>query len=609
MNIDELREKARSLPLLPGVYLMSDRDGAIIYVGKAKALKNRVSQYFQDTPHDGKTAAMVRQVASFDYIVVGSEFEALVLECALIKRHMPRYNILLKDDKSFPYLRLPPGPYPRFAIASRPARDGARWFGPYHSRYEARNAVAAVSRALGLPSCTRKFPRDIGKERPCLDYQLGLCAGWCLPDAPGEAAYARRMDEAAALLEGRSQALVNALSDEMEREAEALRFEHAAALRDRIRAVTHLRKKQKVVAGAMADTDVIGLFAGGAKTGFAVLHYTGGDLIGRDVRVLETPMEYAPEALLSALITQYYDGRGRLPRTLLLPLSPEGEEDLVHFLSEQGGRPVRLLVPQRGDKRALVDMAGKNAREEAERLTTGEERVSRILTELGRLTGRGAPRRIEAFDISNTGASDIVASMTVFENGKPKKSAYRRFHIKNQDTPDDYRAMDEVLRRRLAREGTHDEKFGAAPDLFLIDGGAAHAAVAARAVSDVGMKIPVLGMVKDDRHRTRALVDPDGRELGLSANPALFAFIGRIQEETHRFAVTYHHARHGRRSLHSALEDIPGVGAARRKALLAAFGSVRAIAEADEDALAAAVPRHVAQAVRRHYHPGAGADE
>ena len=605
MTREELREKANDLPLEPGVYLMMDKSGKVIYVGKAKKLKNRVSQYFQETAsHTEKTRAMVAQVDHFDTIFVSSEFEALILENSLIKRHMPRYNILLKDDKGYPFVRLSNQPYPRFSMVNRLAEDGARYFGPFGGRRETRQAIDAVCTALRLPTCRRQFPRDIGKERPCLNYHMGRCDGFCRPGLSREE-YCARMEQAAALLEGKGKQLIQNLTAEMEAEAESLHFERAASLRDRIAAIGTLSKRQTVIAGICADTDVWGIFCGAGKCCYAVLHVEDGQLTGREAELFSPGTEEDESEILSAVTAQYYLPRALLPHEILLPADSEDSGGLSEALTRRAGHKVYVHVPQRGEKAELLSMARRNAMEEAERATTDSERGSHTLELLARMTGLpGPPGRMESFDISNTGASDVVASMVVYSGVKPLKSAYRRFQIKGlKGHPDDYASMQEVLHRRLQRAADGDEKFLPLPDLFLIDGGITHAQAALRVAREFGCTVPVFGMVKDDRHRTRALVTPDGREIGIAANQAVFSLIGQIQEETHRFAISYHHQSHEKSTLHSTLDEIPGVGPKRRETLRRHFGSLKAIRTADEAALAAAVPKDTARAVWKFFHP------
>ncbi len=605
MTKDELKEKANDLPLLPGVYLMMDKTGKVIYVGKAKKLKNRVSQYFQDSAsHTSKTRQMVAQIDHFDTIFVSSEFEALVLENSLIKRHMPRYNILLKDDKGYPFVRLSKEEYPRFSMTHKWANDNAKYFGPFGGRYETRQALDAVCAALRLPTCSRRFPRDIGAERPCLNFHMGRCDGFCRKEMSAEE-YNRRIRQACQMLEGKAKDLLREMTAEMEAEAEALRFEQAAALRDRINAISALSKKQTVIAGLCADTDIWGLYRGAGKCCCAILHMEEGNLAGRETQLFSAPMEESQEEMLSALTAQYYLPRAVLPHEILLPFAAEGDcESLSEALTRRAGHKVWVHVPQRGEKADLRAMAQRNALEEAERATTNEERTAHTLELLQKMLDLPAPPgRMESFDISNTGGSDIVASMVVYSGVKPLKNAYRRFRIKSLgEHPDDYASMREVLTRRLQRAADGDEKFLPLPDVFLIDGGQTHAQTALSVVIAFGARVPVFGMVKDDRHRTRALVTPEGREIGIVGNPAVFALIGRIQEETHRFAITYHHESHSKNALRSALDAIPGIGPKRREALRKRFGSLKAIREASESDLAAVVPPAAAHAVWSAFH-------
>ncbi|MBR2667879.1 MAG: excinuclease ABC subunit UvrC [Oscillospiraceae bacterium] len=600
MNTDALREKANRLPMQPGVYLMKDETGTVIYVGKAKSLKNRVSQYFRSgSGHSEKTRRMVSKVDDFDVIAVRTEFEALVLENAQIKRHMPRYNILLKDDKGYPYLRLSvQEEYPRFSMVRVPADDGARYFGPFGGRTETRAVIDAVCAALKLPTCSRRFPREIGRERPCLNYHMGLCDGYCLP--PGEPErYRAAVDHAVLLLEGRHDEVTANLRQEMEAAAEDLRFERAAELRDRLRAVETLsRRQQNVVAFGGSDLDAVGYFEGEPRCCLAVLHYRDGELAGREIRLFRPGEE---EDLLSAAVRQFYGERESIPREILLPRAIDSMDLVAQFLSEQAGHPVRLASGVRGNRRAYVVLAGRNAEEEAERAATREEKTSALLFSLQKLLDMERPPvRIEAFDISHTAGQDPVASMTVFENARPRRSAYRRYQIKTAEGGDDYGAMKEVLTRRLRR--WEDASFGNKPDLFLIDGGQGQTAAVLQILQQMQIFVPVYGMVKDDRHRTRALVTAAGREIGLTGSPALFALIGRIQEETHRFAITYHRERQSKQMKKSALDGIPGVGPARKAALLKAFGSVKAIKAAGREELAKAVPANVAENVYTAFH-------
>ena len=598
--LDNLADKANRLPLLPGVYIMLDEQSEVIYVGKAKKLKNRVSSYFHGE-HLPKVAAMVDKVRDFNVIVAGSEFEALVLENSLIKRHKPHYNILLKDDKGYPFIRLDMREeYPSMSIASRAAKDGARYFGPFGGRSQTRDIISTVSKALLLPDCSRKFPRDIGKERPCLNYHMGACAGWCLRDSDAED-YRRRMMQVVLILDGKSRELIDDLTAQMEQAAEELRFERAAELRDRLRAIESLANKQRVIATAFADTDAIG-FIRGAKSCFTVLHFVDGNLVGKDIEMMDEPLEDDSEAL-SGLVRQYYTAhRGGWPKSILLPVEIEDAADLEELLSQTSGRRIYIETPKRGERMRLIESAALNAREEIQRRTTLAQRRSKTLEWLQKaLELENFPRRIEAFDISNLGSTGIVAGMTVHVDGKPLKRDYRKFRVRDLDGPDDYASMYQVVYRRFARAKDGDEKFTELPDLLFIDGGDTHAATAEQALKDLGISVPVFGMVKDDRHRTRALIRSDGREIGIKANQAVFSLIGNIQEETHRFSIEYQRSLRNE-GLASRLDEIPGVGAKRRGDLIKNFKSIKAVREASISQLELVVPRNTAQTIYDYFH-------
>ena len=455
---------------------------------------------------------------------------------------------------------------------------------------------------LRLPTCSRRFPRDIGKERPCLNHHIGRCDGFCRPDGPDATEYRRRIAQAVRLFEGRLRQVTAELTAQMTAAAEALDFEQAAALRDRIRALSVLSKNQKVIAGICADTDVWGVYTGPARAGCAVLHIENGDLLGRRVEVLPAAEDDA--ALLGAVVPQYYLDRELLPREILLPLPVEDMDTLSALLTERCGHTVTLRVPQRGQRRELLDIACRNAKEEVERVTSDAERTAGILRLLQELAGLPVlPRRMESYDISHTGGADQVASMVVFVDGRPLKRDYRRFQIQSCGGPDDYGAMAEVLERRFRRYLDGDGKFSPLPDLLLIDGGVQHARVAEEVAAKLHLSVPVLGMVKDDRHRTRALVTAQGMEIGIQTPPALFALIGRVQEEVHRFAITYHHQKHAKNAYRSQLDGIAGVGEARKRLLLQRFGTVKAIRAAGLLQLEEVLPKPAARAVYDHFHP------
>ncbi len=600
MTFEELKEKALTLPYAPGVYIMRDQGNTVIYVGKAKKLKNRVSQYFQDTAsHTPKTRLMVSKIDHFDVIVAASEFEALVLECSLIKRYMPKYNILLKDDKGYPYLRLDRRQvYPTITLVSKIADDGAEYFGPFGSRGVTQDILETILSALKLPACKKSFPRDIGKDRPCLNYHMNRCAGWCQEMKTAQQ-YKEVVDQARQLLMGNFKAVADEIKSQMLSAAEKLDFELAAALRDRLKAVEALGKKQLVTAGTMADTDVIGYGESETKACFAVLHFSGGNLLDKDYEVFSIPDDR--EVAVSSLLKQYYLSRGFAPKHILLPFEIEDRVLFEQLLAEKMGRKSNFRIPQRGDNFQLVNLANKNAKEEAQRLTEKEEKYIGSLKLLEKMLGLERICRIESYDISNISGTDIVAGMVVFENGKPKKSDYRRFQLEELPGQDDYASMHQVLVRRFKHYLAADKGFAEKPDLLLIDGGVTHAATALRALKELGLDIPVFGMVKDDRHRTRALVTADGRQIHIDAQQAVFALIGTIQEEVHRFAISYHRQKRSKRLRYSELDKIPGIGTKRKEMLLKHFHSVSAIRQASIDDLERLLPRDAAAAVYQHF--------
>ena len=601
MTFDLLKEKALSLPLAPGVYIMRDKNDKVIYVGKAKKLKNRVSQYFQDTAnHSPKTRIMVSKIDHFDVIVAASEFEALVLECSLIKRHMPKYNILLKDDKGYPYLRLNMKMrYPKITLVNKITDDGAEYFGPYGSRGVTNALLEAIRLTLKLPGCTKEFPRDVGKGRPCLNYHMNQCAGWC-QDIQLEESYRQAMEQARQLLLGNYRHVATQIKEQMLQAADNLEFELAASLRDRLNAVEALSQKQLVTAGTLADTDVIGFAQTEAKACFAVLHFSGGNLLDKDYEILSVPDD--PAEAVSSLLKQYYLSRGHAPKQVLLPFVLEDSTLFEELMLQQFGKRPHLRVPQRGDNMRLVELANKNAREEAERITGKEERVIAGLLNLGKILSMDPPKRMESFDISNISGTDIVASMVVFQDGKPRKSDYKKFKLEGMDGQDDYGAMRQVITRRFRHYLEADKGFEEKPDLLLIDGGVTHACVAVEALAALGLHFPVFGMVKDDRHRTRALVTPEGETISIENNQAVFSLIGNIQEETHRFAITYHRQLRSKRLRYSQLDQIPGIGPKRKQELLKIFRSIQAISQASISELERCLPKDAAAAVYQHFH-------
>ena len=602
---EELHQKVLILPREPGVYIMKNKHGEVIYVGKAKILKNRVSQYFQnEAKHTPKTRKMVENIDSFDIIVCESEFEALVLENQMIKKYKPKYNILLKDDKGYPFIRVSTNePYPQFSIVGRQQKDAARYLGPYAGRGAAAQAIDTVSRALGLRTCRRVLPRDIGKARPCLNAQLGRCCSPC-SGAVSQQEYAQRVAQAIDVLEGNYKQLAQQLEAQMYQAAEQERFEQAAQLRDRLRAITKAGQHQMVVASGFSDMDIIAFVQGETRACIVTLHYIAGNFHDKEYTMLDGTSSEDGAELLASYIKQYYSLRGVIPPLILISEEIEDMQMVEAFLRSVSGKKITLTVPQRGRRRELMQMAKKNASEEIIRAETGTERRQKSLELFGSMMGLPeTPTTFEAYDISNLAGTNTVGSMVVFENGKPKRSRYRRFRIESvANGQDDYKAMEEMLTRRMQRWKNGDEKFCELPSVFLIDGGLGHVHVAKKVLDQFDCTTPVFGMVKDDHHRTRGLVAPDGREFGISATPAIFTLVGRIQEEVHRFAITYQRQLRGADSIRSELDAIPGIGEKRRTALFQTFKSLKRIREATIEQLEAVIPHTAAQAVYDHFH-------
>lgn len=601
MDIHQLKDHAASLPLEPGVYIMKDISQTVIYVGKAKKLRNRVSQYFQDTAsHSPKTRLMVSKIDHFDVIVAGSEFEALILECSLIKRYMPKYNILLKDDKGFPYIRLDSNQeYPTLSLVSKVLNDDGEYYGPFGSRNATQSLLDGIRLAFKLPGCKKAFPRDIGKGRPCLNYHLNQCSGWCQKSKTATE-YRLMFDYVRQLLNGNYKQVANTIKQQMEDAAENLNFELAATLRDRLKSLEILNQKQLVTACVHADTDVIGFAQTESKACFTVLHFSNGNLLDKEFEVFQTVED--PEAAVSSLIKQYYLSRGYAPKRILLPFAIDDASLITQFLEQQYGRKVNIHVPKRGDSARLTDLAVKNAEEEALRLTTKEDKVSGRLHLLGDMLLMDPPKRIESYDISNISGTDIVASMVVYIDGRAKKSEYKHFKINDLTEQNDYASMFQVIRRRFAHYLSNDKGFDTPPDLLLIDGGVEHARTAVNALESLGLTFPVFGMVKDERHRTRALVTPDSNVIRIDGNQSVFSLIGSIQEETHRFAISYHKKLRSKRLQYSELDKIPGIGSVRKQQLLKQFKSISAISAASLFELEQFLPKNAALAVFSHFH-------
>ncbi len=599
-----MRKKASELPLEPGVYLMHDKTGKIIYVGKARHLRNRVSQYFHDlASHTPKVLKMVENVADFEVVVADSEFDALVLENILIKKHMPKYNIKLKDDKGYPFIRVDPREaYPRFALSSKRENDGARYYGPYGSRGMAYSVINTLSETLRLPTCSRVFPRDIGKGRPCLNAQMDRCLAPCTGKI-GEDEYRDLIRQGDLILRGEYASLLASLEEEMGKAAENMEFERAAILRDRIFAVKRLGSRQIIINDTVKDADAVAYYSDETGSAVVLLTLRGGSVVGKFT--VFTPDAAASDGreLLTDFILQYYSTAEDIPGAVFLSDDTEDQEILEKLLSERAGKRVRLYLPKRGEKHRIVDMATANARDELERVRKSEGFRTKTAEALASLLSLPAPpSRIEAFDISNTGDAYIVASMVVFENGKPRKGDYRKFRIRSTETQDDFASMHEVIHRRLSDLLEGKKGFEKKPDLFLIDGGKGQLSVVEDAMAELGVVIPAFGMQKDDRHRTAALVTPAGEEICLTAIPAVFSFVGTVQEEAHRFAIGFHRSLRDKKPIRTELDDIPGIGKTRRTELLAKFRSVSGVRKASLGDLSSVIGRSAAGKVYEYFH-------
>lgn len=576
-NILRLRDKANSLPAVPGVYIMKNSSGEVIYVGKSKKLKNRVTTYFTGNNHTIKTARMVSQVEDFDYILCKTEIEALTLENVLIKKHMPKYNIRLKDSKSYPYIKVTNEEYPRLFVTRDRKSDRARYFGPYQGAASAYGALDAVMRVFALPTCKRSFPKDIGRERPCIYRDMGRCIAPCAGNITSDE-YRERVKSAERVLDGNTAEARETLRQDMERAAEMLEFERAAAIRDQLVALDRLSEKQKVVADAKVNRDVFALsFTEGVGV-MSLLSVRGGALVNKSEFMLSAADPVTPDEAVS-LIAAHYDGCSSLPREVMLAFEASDEDIslLSEYLSLLAGRKVAVRIPERGDGRALCDMAVKNASEAARQYRLEGEREDKSIRRLADLLGlHEPPGRIEAYDISNIGNENIVASMVVWSGGRLKKSDYRLFSIKTTDGADDYGSMREALTRRLSHIGDGTGSLGDMPDLILVDGGDAHVGVAKGVLTSLSLEIPVFGMVKDDFHKTRALTDGKN-EISIAKEFDMYAFIYNLQEEAHRFAVKSSQKGKIKTMTHSSLEKIEGIGPAKARALLAAMplGKIR----------------------------------
>lgn len=602
-RMKELREKAMKLPLQPGVYIMHNEKKEIIYIGKAKALKNRVSQYFgSQNNHNQKVRRMVENVAYFEYIITDSEFESLVLECSLIKQHKPRYNILLKDDKGYSYIKISKEAYPRISEAKKPDLSG-EFIGPYTSSYYVKNAVDQAVKIFKLPTCNRKFPEDFCKGRPCLNYHIKQCCGLCRGKIT-EKEYSETIKEAVEFLKNGSTLSIKKLEKEMYEASERMEFERAAKIRDRIAAVKHMGDKQKVVASKVKEQDVIALFSDGTDGCFQVFRFSQGMLYDRETFLIKDIGD--EDNAYSEFIVQYYSMRDRIPPCITTDRVPNDKEMLEQWLTERLGKKVAFAIPQKGERSQLVTMCKSNAAEVLAQSKNSQGKHYTVLKDLADLLGMGkVPTYIESYDISNLGGSENVAGMVVFENGKPLKSAYRRFSIKSFEGQDDYASLAEVLTRRFdeyRKLKDTGEGFGRLPDLILLDGGKGQVNAVRPILKAAGVDVALFGMVKDNKHRTRAITDGEG-EIELKSIRNTYTFVSEIQEEVHRFAIGYHRKKRSSNTFKSSLTEIDGIGTTRAKNLLKHFGSIKNIKEAELEELenAPSMNRNSALAVYKFF--------
>ena len=601
----DIQEELKKLPPSPGVYIMHDRHDEIIYVGKAISLRNRVRQYFQSSRgKSAKILQMVSRIERFEYIVTDSELEALVLENNLIKENRPRYNTMLRDDKTYPYIKVTVRePFPRIFMTRQLKKDKAKYFGPFSSAGAVRDTLDLMYRVFRLRNCSRVLPRDIGKERPCLNYHIHQCGAPCSGFISPEE-YRKNVDAALEFLNGRFDPVLERLKNEMAQAAEGMEFERAAELRDLLRSVEHVAQKQKITSEGMEDRDIIALARDEREAVVQVFFVREGRMMGREHHYLHVAVEEDSAEIVESFVKQFYSGTPFLPREIWLQQPLPDEQLLTEWLSEKRGSKVTLKVPKKGQKERMMELAERNAatvlEKDRERLKREEAKSVGAVQEIEKLTGLRDIHRMEAFDISNISGVESVGSMVVFEDGRPKKSDYRKFRIRTVTGPDDYSSMREVLTRRLTHSlEQKDDHFMKLPDLIMMDGGRGQVNIALGVLKELDLDIPVCGMVKDDRHRTRALWYSDA-EVPIDTHSEGFRLVTRIQDEAHRFAIEYHRSLRSKDQVKSVLDDIPGIGAVRRRALMRYFEGIDAIREADEAELRA-VPEMNAAAAKAVY--------
>ena len=616
----QIEEELKKLPAKPGVYIMHDQDDAIIYVGKAISLRNRVRSYFRESTNKSpKIEKMVTKIARFEYIVTDSELEALVLENNLIKEHNPKYNTMLKDDKTYPYIKVTMGEdFPRVLFSRQMKKDKSRYFGPFTSAFAVKETIELINRLYKLRTCSRVLPRDIGLERPCLNYHIGQCMAPCQEYVTKEE-YRAQVEQALDFLNGNFEPILNSLQKKMEEASERLDFEEAIRYRDLYNSVKQVAQKQKITDSDGEDKDIIALARDENDAVVQVFFVRGGKLIGREHFIMTRTQDCTQAQVLLDFVKQFYAGTPFIPRELMLQHEIEDIPVLEQWLSARKGSRVYIRVPKKGTKEKLVELAATNAKlvltKDRERIKREEGRTIGAVKEICALLSIPEANRMEAFDISNISGFENVGSMVVYEKGKPKRSDYRKFRIKTVSGPDDYACMKEVLTRRF-RHGMEEAKeledkqlekefgsFTRFPDLLLMDGGKGQVNIALQVLSELGLSIPVCGMVKDDNHRTRGLYYQN-REIEIDTRSEGFKLITRIQDEAHRFAIEYHRSLRSKEQVRSVLDGIPGVGPARRKALMRDFSSIDEIRQADVERLSQVpeIPEHIAEEIYSFFH-------
>ncbi|MCI5741577.1 MAG: excinuclease ABC subunit UvrC [Lachnospiraceae bacterium] len=614
----DFEEELKKLPEKPGVYIMHDANDAIIYVGKAVKLRNRVRQYFRPSHNEGiKKEQMVKQIARFEYIITDSELEALILECNLIKEHRPKYNTMLRDDKTYPYIKVTLGEeFPRVLFCRQIKKDKSKYFGPYTSATAVKDTIDLLHKLYQIRTCNRKLPKDIGKERPCLNYHIHQCQAPCQGYITKEE-YAQNIEHVLEFLNGNYQGILKELEEKMQKASQEMEFEKAIEYRELLNSVRAVAQKQKITNTDGEDKDIIAMAKDDRDAVVQVFFIRGGKLIGRDHFYLRIGNEETESAILTTFLKQFYAGTPYIPKELMLQSQVEEPEVIAEWLSKRKGQKVYIRIPQKGSKERLVELAKKNAElvlsQDKERMKREEGRTIGAMKEIAALLGMEEIKRVEAFDISNTSGFESVGSMIVYEKGKPKRSDYRKFKLRTVQGPDDYASMYEVLTRRF-RHGLQEQQeledgsqelgsFNRFPDLLMMDGGKGQVNIALAVLEELHLDIPVCGMVKDDNHRTRGLYYQN-EEIPMDKNSEGFRLITRIQDEAHRFAIEYHRSLRSKSQVHSVLDDIPEIGAARRKALMRNFDSIDDIRNAKIEELEAveSMNRRSAEAVYKFFH-------